>query len=240
MTGKKIVVYFVIPAVVTLALIAGYFSGIGWVQQAVSPRIPQLGPSSGREFGLLENIQNLLLLVIIATTAGGARRKALRLEKAAMAFLTVFAVFILLEEIDYGRHYYEYFAGIPPHEAAQVRNIHNVGNLTNVIKGCLNVGMGLLFVVFPLAFAKSRSPALRYLAPDRWCILTMVAMVGCSRLAHALRDAGWDTQLTVNKNISEFREVSIYYIFMVYLYTLVFHRTYAANLSPVDKPNGAS
>jgi len=224
---RKLVIYLVVPGAISLALIMAYFSGVSWLQHLVSPRIVGMHPDSSREFGLLENLQNLYLLGIVVVAAWGVKRKALRLEKAAFAALALFSVLVFLEEIDYGLHYYEYWKGISFFEAAQTRNLHNIGDADKLIKRLVDVLLVLLFVVAPLAFAKSRRPLYRYLTPDRYAILTMAAMFALSRLAHYLRDAGVGAPGTINKNISEFRELTIYYIFLVFLAGLVFFRSYS-------------
>jgi len=96
MITKKIVIYVAVPVGVSLVLIAAYFSGVDWLQQIVSPRMPRMHPNAGREFGLLENLQNMCLLVMVGTAAWGVKRKALKAEKAALALITVFAPFVLL------------------------------------------------------------------------------------------------------------------------------------------------
>jgi len=222
--SKKILVYGVIPVSLSLALIAAYFSGIDWLQQLVSPKIPNMLPDSRREFGLLENLQNAFLMATLITAAIGVKRKPLKAEKVAMALLAAGFLFLLLEEIDYGLHYYELIRGVPWYEAAKTRNIHNVAETTDVMKRTCDVFLALWFVVVPLAFAESRRPLLRYLAPDRFFIITIVAMVLLSTLAHGLKDAGFGGQGTISKNLSEFRELQIYYVFMLYLMDLVFRR----------------
>ena len=86
-TMRKLVIYLVVPAGVTLALILAYFSGVSWLQALVSPRIAGMHPDSSREFGLLENLQNLYLLGIVVVAAWAVKRKTLRIEKAAFAGL---------------------------------------------------------------------------------------------------------------------------------------------------------
>lgn len=221
MPAKKLVIYVVVPAALTLPLIAAYFSGIDWLQQLVAPRF-------NRELGLLENLQNAFLLAIIVMTAYGIRRKPFRAEKAVMIILMLGTVFVLLEEIDYGKHYYDYMIGRPWYADTGFRNIHNMGDTTDVLKRFADIGMVLFFVVLPLAFAKSRNDLLRYITPDRFFILTMITMFAISKLAHFLADAGVGTTGPIRKNISEFRELLVYYVFMIYLLGLVFRRDYTS------------
>ena len=237
-TMRKLVIYLVVPAAVSLALILAYFSGASWLQSLVSPRIAGMHPDSSREFGLLENLQNLYLLGIVVVAACAVKLKTLRIEKAAFAALVLFSLFVFLEEIDYGLHYYEYWNGITFFQAAQTRNLHNIGDANKVLKTLVDATMVLLFVIAPLAFAKTRRPLLRYLTPDRYAILTMVAMFILSRFAHYLRDIGAGTPGTINKNISEFRELTVYYLCLVYLVNIVFYRRFAP--APTDNPPKAT
>lgn len=225
MKAKKFIVFVAVPVGVSLALIAAYFSGIHWLQQVVSPRMPQLHRTAGRECGLLENLQNLCLLVMIGVCITAVRRKQLWAEKVAFALIAVFAIFIALEEIDYGLHCYERLKTVPSSEAAEVRNLHNLADVDKTIKKCADAGIVLLFVLLPLFGAKSKRPLVRYVTPDRFSILTVTAMVAVSKLAHALENAGFDSQRTISRNISEFRELFVYYLFMVYLVDIVFRRT---------------
>ena len=237
--SRKLAIYLVVPTVVGLALILAYFSGVSWLQALVSPRIVGMHPNSSREFGLLENLQNLCVLAILIVAAWAVKRKTLRIEKAAFAGLVVFSLLVLLEEIDYGLHYYEYWKGITFFQAAQTRNLHNMGDLNKLLKNVMDTVMVLLFVIAPLACANSRRPLLRYLTPDRYAILTVVAMFALSRFAHYLRDIGAGTPGTINKNISEFRELTIYYLCLVYLADIVFFRRFAP-APPDDRPQATA
>ena len=226
MSKRNLIVYLIVPAAINLVLIGAYFSGVSWLQTIVSPVLPGMNPDTGREFGLLENLQNVLLISIVVVAAIAVKRKPSKLEKAAFACLFLLAVFVFLEEIDYGLHYYEYVMDVGMFQAAQVRNVHNIGGLTKFIKKLLDLCMALFFVVAPLALAKSGKPLLRYLTPDRYSVLTMIVMVLMSKLAHLLNDLGFAETGSIHKNISEFRELTIYYIFLVYLCEVVLWRAY--------------
>jgi hypothetical protein len=228
---KKLAIYLFVPSVMSLALIGAYFSGVHWLQQIVCPRFDKvLYVNSAREFGLLENLQNVFLIAITVIAGLGVRRKKRTIEKAALILLALFTIFVFLEEIDYGLHYVELAKGVKPLEQAEVRNVHNRGDINKFMKKGSNIGLALFFVVMPLAFAKSRVPLLRYLAADRYAILTMVAMMLLSALAHALQDRGFGAGGSIGKNISEFRELGIYYLSMVYCFDVVFRRSYGTPL----------
>jgi len=100
------------------------------------------------------------------------------------------------------------------------------------MKHGVDAGIIVMFVLFPLFCADSTRPLVRYLVPDRFSILTAISMVAVSKLAHALKDAGIGGRGTISKNISEFRELLIYYIFIVYLIEVMFRRAF----QPTEKP----
>jgi len=235
-TTTRIVLYVVIPLVVPGTLVAMYFSGVPTLQHIVSPRIPGLFPDSNREFGLLENLQNLCLIAVVATAAAGAVRKKRKMEKAVLAAIAVLSLFVLLEEIDYGLHFYEMARGLKIDRAAPVRNIHNTYDLTDLMKHAALTVAVLLFVLFPIAFTNSSRALRRYIAADRLAIITMVSMFIIRTLAHGLRDHGVGTPGTIDSNLSEFRELTTYYIFVPYLVDLVFRRT---RLEAPDESNRA-
>ena len=225
MARKKIIIYFIAPLAVSLVLIGMYFSGVQSLQRIITPHMPDLHPNSAREFGLLENLQNVLLLAMCAMAFMGVRRQTWRLGKAAMAFLGVFSVFILLEEIDYGLHFYEWIMNVPAGEHVQDRNLHNFGKRTNRIKQLVDICMVLFFVVMPFALAKTRKPLVRYLTPDRFSVLTIMCMLLVRTLAHELNDRGFGVGGGIVKNISEFRELITYYLFTLYVFEIAIRRT---------------
>lgn len=232
---RKICVFFVIPLGVTGTLIAMYFSGNETLQQIVSPRLPGMNPNTGRELGLLENLQNVVLLAMLAIAIVGFRRKERRIEKAALGFVAAFTLFVLLEEVDYGLHIYEYVNDVKWVDSAKTRNLHNVGDRTDVAKTVVDVGMILFFFIVPLIFAKSRHALIRYLTPDRYSILTLIAAFIARTVAHELKDQGFGTGGTINKNLSEFRELITYYLFMLYLVEIVLRRTWEKATAPAPE-----
>jgi ABC-type xylose transport system permease subunit len=161
------------------------------------------------------------------------KTKPLRIEKAGFALLSAFAMFVLLEEIDYGLHYYEYLMGIEWAESAEVRNLHNLGKVADFMKVSVDVGTAVLFLI--VAWGCTRCPWawLRYLAPSRWFTLTLAGMLIMRIITHALGDrerelAGPLGQMGAisRGNLSEFRELTVYYMFLVYVITLVYFRDY--------------
>ena len=241
---KKVIIYFVAPLAVSLVLIGMYFSGIESLQRIITPHMPNLHPNSAREFGLLENLQNILLIAMCAMAFLGIRRQTWRLGKAAMAGLGLFSVFILLEEIDYGLHFYEWIMNVPPGEHVEERNLHNFGKRTNRIKQLVDICMVLIFVISPFALAKTRKPLVRYLTPDRFSALTIICMLIVRTLAHQLNDRGFGVGGGIVKNISEFRELITYYLFTLYVFEIAIRRappgSYAEAVSSATTGENAS
>ncbi|MEX0876100.1 MAG: hypothetical protein WD114_01460, partial [Phycisphaerales bacterium] len=152
------------------------------------------------------------------------------LVRLMMAVVALGAVGLFLEEIDFGLHYYEFVMEIPPEEIAEDRNFHNVGDRTDVLKAVSTGGMILLFGLAPFALWWVRRPWVRYFVPDRYFILLLGAALITRTVAHGLHDRGLGVGL--EGNLSEFRELIIYY--MGLLYTV-----YLARRSPRMKNDAA-
>lgn len=222
----NLVVFFIFPMTVSAMLITMYFSGIDILQQIVSPMRRENLAVAMREFGLLENLQNLYLLIIIVISCYGIRKKALTKERLAWLAVAAIAVFVFLEEIDYGLNFYDFLTQAPPGDVTQVRNIHNAGDLNKQIKITVDLILVCVFVLAPFVLWRSGSALIRYVLPNRWFALTVLGMALLSSLAHRLDDAGLAQDGSLNHNITEFRELTIYYVWMLYLYELVWRRRY--------------
>src|SRR5262249_20458650 len=61
MTWNDWLVYLILPALTTLVLVSMYFAGPRWMQEIVAP-------AANREFGLVENLQNVLLIGCVVLT----------------------------------------------------------------------------------------------------------------------------------------------------------------------------
>lgn len=208
--SRRFLVYVVVPLSICGGLILLFFSGNRILQDFVAP-------SFSREFGALENLQNVLLIAMVVLAARAAFRKPSRVDRTAFVIIAVMASFVFLEEIDYGLNYWEALTGTLPEHQAQVRNIHNISNYTKWIKHIVDLGFFLLFALAPLAAIRMRNPYLRYLAPSPWAIATLVIMVVLSKWAYHLNASGLNTSGALRSNISEFRELLIYYLSLVYL-----------------------
>jgi hypothetical protein len=226
---KNLLIYLFIPIWISLFFVWGYFSGDLDIQELVAPRI-------NREYGILENLQNLILLALIALTVYGLIRKRFRFERVILVCILAGSIFLLLEEMDYGRHHYRYLIGNPIDNRLEDGergnsdwNIHNLSNINKILKQTLDMGMIAFFIIFPLVTWKSTNRLIRYLRPDPWFILTMVTMLAVSRYSKALIRAGLGMDGALRSNTAEFRELIVYYVFLVFLLTFIFRRRYIPN-----------
>jgi len=205
-----------------------YFSGNPLLQNIVAPTLRNVPLFSAREFGALEMLQNFLLLCICFYSIRGfivANRFPVKL----VTFLLLLAsVFTLLEEIDYGAHFIEYLTGEYGSLAQQDwnRNWHNKAGSDGVqnvsyIKLAANIGLLAGFVIGPLLLSNNRNPLLRLLVPSKWMISTVILIVALSLLAKWLDGAGYSiingVHGNLDKNISEFRELNMYYLLLLYV-----------------------
>ena len=94
--------YWQFPLIVSVVLVFMNYSGIRVFTELVSLDI-------NREFGLLEHLQLLLIATAFVYLTKAIRQKEFWFEKLTYGVLSLFFLVLLLEEIDYGIHYYEYF-----------------------------------------------------------------------------------------------------------------------------------
>lgn len=225
--AHRVSAHLVIPAVVSLGLMALYFSGIESLQSFVAPSIEGLHPFSQREFGALEMMQNLVLLSIVFLLVDALLRAPALYLKLVFTVLCVVFIFLFLEEIDYGAHWVELLTGQPqPHSPhAWDRNIHNRSTASGVQYGSYMIGaakffVALVFFAGPFLLRRSGRAAVRLLRPSRWMAATVLLMVVLSLLAHELDQAGLSiidgSPGNLEYNISEFRELNLYYLFLLY------------------------
>jgi hypothetical protein len=226
MIKKPWVIIVIIPCAINLLLVGMYFSGIPLLAHIIVPDMPEV--AQRREFGLMENLQNIYLLAMAVMGAWAIRIKPIAWEKAVAALYTIFAAFVFLEEIDYGLHWIEYLNGTPPGEFIPVegRNWHNEGDRTSIMKDLVTVSCILLFVIAPFAFRNSNNRLIRYLLPAKQYAAGFLGIVLISRLAHYLRDLDLGAD-GIKQNVGEFRELGMYYLYMIWSYTIIFKRKLA-------------
>lgn len=219
-----LLLFLVVPACFNLLLVSLYYSGHPGLQYLVAPQIDWLHHRSWREFGLLEMLQNLLLLAIVVLFAIAAMRRCNWLEKLFYFIGALLMLFLLLEEIDYGIHYYEFLTGKQVAIDGQYRNIHNLQidgrSLGGRLKKVANVVTIVWFILVPILAGRANLGPLQRLVPRRWFILGFAVSLLFSSLAHHLDQLGLDVidgvEGALKHNVSEFREASTYYLYFLY------------------------
>ena len=230
--GHRFESHVVLPAAISLLLMAMYFSGNATLQNIVAPDMENMPLFSAREFGALEMLQNFFLLCIGFYSIRCFMATGDSWVRLVTLLLFFISVFVFLEEIDYGAPFIEYFTGVHGSLAAETwdRNWHNKTSASGVqnvsyLKLMSNIGLLAGFVLAPLLLSSVRNRTLKLLVPSRWMIATVVLIVLLRFLAHYLDDAGYSMIAgnpgNLDKNISEFRELNMYYIFL--LYTALLH-----------------
>lgn len=202
-----------------------YYSGVHGLQQVIAPTMGVLRPSQWREFGLLEFVQHGLLLAIIWVLLKSAITRTDITERVLLVSAAAAFIFLFLEEIDYGLHFYELATG--NYAEVPVRNWHNqwgseLENAT-VLKRLNDAVIILWFILLPLL---TRLPRLGGwlrgfpLVPSLWFTLGFFLSLVCSKFAHYLDDQGLAVINGVDGNLSgtiaEFRETSTYYLYFLY------------------------
>lgn len=215
MNLKKLIVYFAVPLGASLALIACYVSGIRSLETLVAaPYFEAVPFGSRREFGLLENLQAALILAMSVIVFRTAYRCGVRPIRWFIYSVGACAAMLFLEELDYGMHFYAYLMEVPLEETAKPHNFHNTGNATLRLKQLFDAITLGFFVVAPFLSGRIHNPTIRYLIPDRYSVLTVIAALITRNVAHALDDRGLGYGL--NGNIAEFRELVTYYLMFLW------------------------
>ena len=208
---RRFIRHVVVPIALTLPLVLAYASGDSVLMNLVASQ------RLGREFGLLEGAQALLLLACLATLVAGMLRARDRAARIILAGIAASTLFLLLEELDYGVTYYRWLAGAQrPDGWSLHRSLHTTGLFKSVMDVLVFVG----FIVVPLALRRPRAAWLRFLRPSDWYVATVCTMFCLSKLAHHLIDP-MDMRHALRGNVGEFRELVLYYLFLSYAWDLL-------------------
>jgi hypothetical protein len=213
--------YWYLPIIVLVPMILMYFSGIHWMVEIVCP-------AANREFGVIENLQLLIILYMAVISAMAVKKKTLTLEKIGFAFLAVFALLVFFEEMDWGAHFVEAYSGKKEtifSEVTGVTNIHNQDDNAKWFKRPVYLIMAALFIFFPLYRDRITNPLIQYATPKKLIIGTIIIALlsdlipRFTVLWHIRPDAG------LANNIGEFSEVMVYYTFALYLHEIIFEKS---------------
>jgi hypothetical protein len=222
---KKHIVYWILPSLVVTICMVIYFSNFLGLSFIIAPEI-------NREYGVIENIQLLIILSMIVMSYRSYRIAKINLIKYVFIGFVLFSIFMFLEEIDYGAHLFDYFSGRSEQEALaesgsnKIRNIHNQWNLVHYMKNFVYISFILFLVVVPAILRKVKfsNQYLDWIIPSKYFIYTLISMALVNQLAFFLDKAIEHHNInSLYNNISEFEEVFIYYIMLLYLLELI-HR----------------
>jgi len=221
---KNLVLYLFIPLSVNVLIVGLYFSGNEFSQHLISPIIDDLPFRSWREFGLLEQLQNLLLLSVVVIFIRATFRNNSQLEKVFFSTGAAIFLFLFLEEIDYGLHFYSYCTGNCSETSNyNWHNLKTLGKRQNgtYLKKISDLAMIIWFIFVPLLNKKVPfSPTFKAITPSLWFVVLLLIAVCTSSLAHYLDGLKWDRindiQGSLFGNTSEFRELNTYYICLLY------------------------
>jgi hypothetical protein len=205
---REHVIHWIFPSTVVGALMVMHFSGDPTLGSIVAPRF-------NRELGLLENLQHAILLVILGIAAMRARRSTERLERAVFAAVAAGAAFMFLEEVDYGTHWWHALHGRGNDHVPF--SVHNLGENSPRFKKAGDAAMILFFAVYPLAAWKPWNRWVEAFRPSAWFLTSLAAMLVLSETAHALNERGFAADSEIRDSMSEFRELFVYYVWLVYL-----------------------
>lgn len=212
--------YWIIPLLVLVPLMIMYFSNVKWAQELVCPSV-------NWELGIVENLQILLLIMMLIISVIAVFRKKNAIEKVLFSFLSVFALFVLLEEIDYGAHFLRYFKGRSDTffvDMTGKANVHNLGNNARIFKRSIYPLMLLLFIITPIYVHKFKNPVFKYLIPNKWFVVTAVITILSYAVPRLLVDFNILEDGGFGVNIGEFSEIMVYYIFFLYLFEIIFEK----------------
>lgn len=226
-TTKPLFYFIIIPVFINLVCIGLYFSGIEFAQQIIAPTIAWLPNDSWREFGLLEQLQNFYLLIMLAILLIAVINRTRLIEKLFFGLITAVILFIFLEEIDYGLHFYEFFN--EEYSGIKVRNWHNqeTDNKQNVssLKKVADIIMVIWFVILPLFKNKINNGLIKSMIPSCWFISAFIITIIMTKSAHFLDHNDYSiidgVPGNLSGNISEFKEANNYYLFLLYVIQLV-------------------
>lgn len=214
-------VYWILPSVLLLIMIAMYFSGQPVLMSIVAPQF-------NRELGLLESVQHLMLLAISLMLFARIRHARESKEKLLFGVLLAGAVFLLLEELNYGTHYWYAITG-QDWETKPIMSVHNQGDLSDIFKDTGDAVLLIFFVGFALLGGKLENKWAEYFRPQKMFVVSIICAILVSRVAHYLNQHYPPANNYFVQNMGEFREMFVYYIGLVYCWILCRNRKWPAS-----------
>tara|TARA_B110000046_G_scaffold113818_1_gene121085 strand:- start:12327 stop:13031 length:705 start_codon:yes stop_codon:yes gene_type:complete len=205
--------YWQFPLIVSVLLVLMNYSGIQLFTELVSPNV-------NREFGLLENLQLLLIATTFVYIIKAIRLKDFWFEKLTYTVLSLFFLVLFLEEIDYGIHYYEYFIKGVEEDKSIVRNFHNQGDNNFYLRQSSYVVMVLVFVLLPLLRRKIKNSVIHHISASSSIIYSFLVYLFIGQLSRWMPKFGMPVNESLRGNHQEFEELVLYYIILLFVYEI--------------------
>lgn len=209
--------FLVIPVAIEFIMLSMYYSGNEFLQFIIVPQVSN-NNYINREFGLLENFQNIILLSSFVFASYYLFLKSSWRWMNLLIWLGF--IFLFLEEIDYGWHLREWIFGLPEDiQDGYFRNVHNSngGLVRKLIQIIANITLITLFFGLPLL--KSKISTLRQikLIPSQWFSICAIGLITITGIAYLLKWLIPNTPDLLNNNTGEFTELWYYYLAFLYL-----------------------
>jgi len=180
-----------------------------------------LAPVENRELGFLEMVQVFVLVLTIYITASQfvkERKKSLLLRGFWSSVILVLGI-VVLEEADYGLHYYDFLLGHEPYHSninGSFRNIHNQGSNNQIFKMVILVAQIICFGLIPLfGFSLGEKAFNKKYAIYFW-IISLVTPI-----SSAICNSNFSVELIENLKVSqvfaETRELGYYVLLFVFI-----------------------
>ncbi len=236
MSSKENFWYWIFPYVLLLVLMGMYFSGVDFLAMLVAPE-------SNREYGILENVQLIFILGIIIISFYVLIKKPNKLQKLGFGLLAILAIFIFLEEMDYGDHFIWYFSHGTQRsaflEAFGTNSVHNQeGDILMYMRRTPYVIIFILFTILPFINKKYFHPLINYIIPKPRMALMILLFIIAYLAPRVLVDYNIfeEGSLAEGDSIGEFTELIVYFIFLIYVYHIVVDKVWPEFFSlPFDK-----
>ncbi len=224
MSSKEIFWYWIFPCLLLLILLTFYFSSVPFLVELVAPE-------SNREYGILENFQLIIILGIVFLSFCAVSKKHNMVQRIGFGILGVVAIFIFLEEMDYGDHFIRYFSEGKQRSifltTFDKNSIHNQDKMTlKYMRRTPYVIIFFLFTLAPFINKKYIHPLLAYLIPMPRMALMVVLFIVAYFAPRVLVDFNIFEvgNLGVGDSIGEFTELIVYYIFLIYVFHIIFDK----------------
>jgi hypothetical protein len=194
-----------------------------------------VAPATNREFGLLENSQNVLLLLASIFSFRLFRLPGTVLIKLIYLLVFIASVFTFLEEIDYGHHFWAYYK--TGEQSAVNYNVHNIGNTNNQLRFAFYLLVACFVLVMPF-LPRLPTEIRRFSAPKKMILTVFVLFVVAGLAAFLKQQVGIGYEKSLKGNVSEFEEFCLYYLLFVYVYVMYAKESAKLNsLQKLPKPS---